>query len=133
MRKRKYSAIESRNEPNRDGNSIVDPPPVDDIRATMNAESHENSNQESTEEETTNNYKGGVFIVRKEDARYALSRDQDIWEIWLTNPEQGYNTYDGKKRSFLTLWVSEAMGEELGKRSKLMVANGKNEANIQTC
>ncbi|KGQ02605.1 hypothetical protein BBAD15_g12189 [Beauveria bassiana D1-5] len=75
------------------------------------------------EEEPSNTYQGGVFIVHKEDVRYALSLDQHVWEIWLTNPEQRYNTYDGMKRSFLTLWVSEEMGEELGRRGKLMVAN----------
>ncbi|KFY30326.1 hypothetical protein V494_08189 [Pseudogymnoascus sp. VKM F-4513 (FW-928)] len=32
-----------------------------------------------------------------------------------------YNANDENKRSFLTLWVSEAMGKELGKRSKPMV------------
>lgn len=85
------------------------------------------------EEETSNIYEGGVFIVHKEDVRYALSLDQHVWEIWLTNPEQRYNTYDGKRRSFLTLWVSEEMGEELGRRGKLMVANKDSDIEKSSC
>jgi hypothetical protein len=53
--------------------------------------------------------------------RQALSLVEHVWEVWLTNPKNKYNTNDEKKRSFLTLWVSEALGNELGKRSKLMV------------
>lgn len=85
------------------------------------------------EEEPSNTYQGGVFIVHKEDVRYALSLDQHVWEIWLTNPEQRYNTYDGMKRSFLTLWVSEGMGEELGRRGKLMVANKDSDIQKSAC
>jgi hypothetical protein len=70
--------------------------------------------------EKTNMYNGDAFIVHIDDARYALSFNEHVGEVWLTNPESKYNAYDEKKRSFLTLWVSEAMGQELGKRSKPM-------------
>ena len=56
-------------------------------------------------------------MVGKDDAQYAVSH---AGEVWLTNPGEGYKAYDGKKRSFLTLWLSEEMGEELARRSKPM-------------
>lgn len=76
---------------------------------------------------TTNTYEGDCFIVGKDDARYALSLDGHVGEIWLTNPEKKYNAYDNKKRSFLTLWLSEEMGDELGRRSKPMVVTRKSD------
>jgi hypothetical protein len=65
-------------------------------------------------------YDGEVFIVDVDDARDALSNIEDVWEVWLTNPEEKYNANDEKKRSFITLWISEALGRDLGKRSKPM-------------
>jgi hypothetical protein len=50
-------------------------------------------------------------------------------EIWLTNPRGDYNAYDGKRRSFLTFWVSEDMGEELARRSKQMVGTYTSDKN----
>ncbi|KID66216.1 hypothetical protein MBR_09427, partial [Metarhizium brunneum ARSEF 3297] len=129
-RKRKYNAFASPNEDHQGGYNGGRT--IDNIDAPANSELHDAANQGTTERATSNKYKGGVFIVRKEDARYAMSLDQHIWEIWLTNPEQRYNTYDGKKRSFLTLWVSEEMGKELGKRGKLMVANEDTNGYLQT-
>ncbi|KAF4636178.1 hypothetical protein G7Y89_g1900 [Cudoniella acicularis] len=85
----------------------------------------------------TNTYDGDAFIVDIDNARYALSLDEHVREIWLTNRKNKYNANDKKNRSFLdkknrlflnkkrksfiTLWISEALGEELGKRSKQMV------------
>ncbi|KJK73843.1 hypothetical protein H634G_10874 [Metarhizium anisopliae BRIP 53293] len=126
----KYNAFASPNEDHQGGYNGGRT--IDNIDAPANSELHDAANQGTTERATSNKYKGGVFIVRKEDARYAMSLDQHIWEIWLTNPEQRYNTYDGKKRSFLTLWVSEEMGKELGKRGKLMVANEDTNGYLQT-
>ncbi|PVH70483.1 hypothetical protein DL98DRAFT_540816 [Cadophora sp. DSE1049] len=88
----------------------------------------------------TNTYDGDAFIVDIDDARYALSLDEHVGEVWLTNPESKYNASDEKKRSFLTLWISETMGKELGKRSKPMLycTNGKdgqptNNENTDAC
>lgn len=73
------------------------------------------------EEAATNSYEGNAFIVSKDDTQYAMSVVGHVGEIWLTNPGDDYKAYDGKKRSFLTLWLSEEMGEELTRRSKLMM------------
>lgn len=62
---------------------------------------------------------GDVFIVNIDDAQQALHRE-NIYEVWLTNLKNNYNANDEKKRSFVTLWISEVLGKELGKRSKLM-------------
>ena len=48
-------------------------------------------------------YARDAFIVDIDDARYALSLDDHVREVWLTNPESKYNAHDEKKRSFLTL------------------------------
>ena len=74
-------------------------------------------------------YDGDVFIVDIDKARYALSLDEHVGEIWLTNRKNKYNANDEKNRScldekrksFFTLWISEALGEELSKRGKQMV------------
>lgn len=66
---------------------------------------------------------GDLFIVDIADARQALSHDDQVWEIWLTNPESRYNANHEKKRSFVTLWISEALGKELGQKSNLVVVN----------
>jgi hypothetical protein len=87
--------------------------------------------------EKTNMYNGDAFIVHIDDARYALSFNEHVGEVWLTNRKSKYNASDEKNRSFLdekngsflnekrrsfiTLWISEVLGEELGKRSKQMV------------
>lgn len=71
----------------------------------------------------TETYEGDLFIVDIVDARQALSHAEQVWEIWLTNPESKYNASDEKKRSFLTLWISETLGKELGKKSKAMSVN----------
>lgn len=55
--------------------------------------------------------------------REALSHAEQVWEIWLTNPESKYNASDEKKRSFVTLWISETLGKELGQKSKPVVVN----------
>jgi hypothetical protein len=65
-------------------------------------------------------YDGDTFIIDIDDAQYALSLNKYIGEIWLTNLESKYNAKDRKKRLFLMLWILEAMGIELGKRSKLI-------------
>jgi hypothetical protein len=56
-------------------------------------------------------YDGDAFIANRDDARYGLSLDEHIGEIWLSNPESKYNANDEKKRSFLTLWISETIGK----------------------
>ncbi|KAL2015130.1 hypothetical protein VTK56DRAFT_6218 [Thermocarpiscus australiensis] len=100
MRKRKYGVVES------DGAA--------DNQAAM-------GNKTGPSQETaTKLYEGNVFIVSKDDAQYAVSIVDHTGEIWLTNPGGDYKAYDGKKRSFLTLWLSEEMGEELARRSKPM-------------
>jgi hypothetical protein len=75
----------------------------------------------STEKEAaTKLYDGNVFIVSKDDTQYAVSNPDHVGEIWLTNPGGDYKAYNGTKMSFLTLWLSEEMGEELARRSKPM-------------
>jgi hypothetical protein len=64
--------------------------------------------------------------------RQAVSYAEQVWEIWLTNPESKYNANHVKKRSFLTLWISEALGKKLGKRSKLIVVNGTSDKQVKT-
>ena len=60
---------------------------------------------------------GDVFIVDKD----VLQIDrEEIYEIWLTNLKKDYNENDKKKRSFITLWITEHVGDEIGKRSKPM-------------
>jgi hypothetical protein len=67
---------------------------------------------------------GDVFAVNIEDARYALASNEDIGDIYLTNskieqnPEIECNIKD--KKSFLTAWISEEMGIQLGKRGRLL-------------
>jgi len=67
---------------------------------------------------------GDVFALSIQDARYALSSDEDIGDIYLTNPkiehnpENEHNIKD--KRSFLTAWISEEMGIYLGKPDRLL-------------
>lgn len=73
------------------------------------------------EEAATYLYEGNAFIVSIDDTQYAMSVVGHVGEIWLTTPGGDYKAYDGKKRSFLTLWLSEEMGEELARRGKLMV------------
>lgn len=63
---------------------------------------------------------GKVYLVTREDAQYVLSTEEHFGEAWLTNPERSYNAMDQKSRSFMTIWLTGAMGEELGKRSILM-------------
>ncbi|EFY94600.2 hypothetical protein X797_011328 [Metarhizium robertsii] len=65
-----------------------------------------------------NDYVGQSFLVNIEDARFALASSQNVWEIWLTNPEQRYNSFFGKKASFITLWLKEEIGDILGYRSR---------------
>lgn len=73
----------------------------------------------STEKKAaTKLYEGNVFMVSKDDTQYAVSNVDHVGEIWLTNSGEDYEAYDKKKRSFLTLWLSSKMGEELAKRSK---------------
>ena len=86
--------------------------------------------RELIEKASTKEYKGDAFIVTKDDARYALSLDEHVGEIWMTNPESRYNAYDAKKRSFLTLWVSETMGKELGRRGKPMVVYSTSDVDV---
>ncbi|KAL2256029.1 hypothetical protein VTK26DRAFT_2324 [Humicola hyalothermophila] len=75
--------------------------------------------------EKTTTYKGDAFIVSKGDAQYALSVDGHVGEIWLTTPGDDYKAYDGKKRSFLTLWVSEEMGGDSLREHELQYKLGK--------
>ncbi|KAI1318811.1 hypothetical protein F5Y16DRAFT_112376 [Xylariaceae sp. FL0255] len=55
---------------------------------------------------------GDVFALTLEDARYAISSDQGVRSIFLTNPS--VNT----ESSFLTAWVSQEMGTYLGGRGQ---------------
>jgi hypothetical protein len=67
---------------------------------------------------------GDAFAVNIEDARYALSSDEDTGDIYLTNPKIENNPENERsikdKRSFLTAWISEEMGIYLGKRGRLL-------------
>ncbi|EFY94594.1 hypothetical protein X797_011322 [Metarhizium robertsii] len=55
---------------------------------------------------------GDVFALTIEDARYALSYDEGVRSIFLTNPILKTES------SFLTAWVSQEMGTYLGERGK---------------
>ncbi|KAG9228939.1 hypothetical protein BJ875DRAFT_216585 [Amylocarpus encephaloides] len=59
---------------------------------------------------------GDVYALNIEDARYALSSDQNVSDIWLTNPKAPHRI--GQKSSFLTAWISEGLGEMLSKRGQ---------------
>jgi hypothetical protein len=67
---------------------------------------------------------GDAYFVEKVDARYALASDEDIRDVYLINPkieenpEIEYNIKD--KKSFFTAWISEEIGIEIGKRSRLI-------------
>jgi len=61
---------------------------------------------------------GDVFAISVEDARFALSFDEHIGSIYLTNPKNGRKP--GDKDSFLTAWISGELGTDLGKRGKLL-------------
>lgn len=67
---------------------------------------------------------GDAFAVNIDDARYALSSDEDIGDIYLTNPKIEQNPENERsvkdKKSFLTAWISEEMGIYLGKRGRLL-------------
>lgn len=62
---------------------------------------------------------GEVFLVDINHTREALSHINNV-EVWLTNPEGKYNLGDKERRSFLTLWIPEALGQDLGRRSRKM-------------
>jgi hypothetical protein len=76
----------------------------------------------------TNEYDGDAFIVDRHHARQALDLDDDehLGEIWLTIRkkvhdainEKNISFLDKKRRAFITIWISEVLGEELGKRSR---------------
>jgi hypothetical protein len=51
----------------------------------------------------TNKWDGDAFIVNIDDAQYALSLNEHVKEVWLTNLKSKYNANDKKKRLFLTL------------------------------
>jgi hypothetical protein len=55
---------------------------------------------------------GDVFALTIEDARYAMSSDQGVRSIFLTNPNVQTES------SFLTAWVSQEMGTYLGERGQ---------------
>jgi len=46
-------------------------------------------------------YDRDVFIVNIDDARYALSFNKHVREIWLTNWKNKYNANNKKNKSFL--------------------------------
>ncbi|KAK4204857.1 hypothetical protein QBC40DRAFT_271891 [Triangularia verruculosa] len=92
-----------------------------DGAADNQAAMYDKAGPSQEKEAATKLYKGDVFIVSKDDTQYAVSNVDHVGEIWLTNPEGDYEAYDVKKRSFLTLWLSREMGEELARRSKPMV------------
>ncbi|KAK8116374.1 hypothetical protein PG984_007247 [Apiospora sp. TS-2023a] len=115
VRKRKYDDLENHQSPG----IAVNSGPSEGAPQHLAGSGQVKRSAEPTKTKTTS-YHGDVFIVDKTEARKALLSDEDVWEVWLTNPKNKYNAHDEKKRSFLTLWVSEAMGKELGSRSKLM-------------
>lgn len=59
---------------------------------------------------------GDVFALNIKDARYALSCDQNVTEIFVTNPKTPHKI--GEKSSFLTAWISGDLGELLSTRGK---------------
>jgi hypothetical protein len=61
---------------------------------------------------------GDVFELSMEDARFAISFDEHVGSIYLTNPKNGWKP--GDRHSFLTAWISGEMGADLGKRGKLL-------------
>jgi len=75
----------------------------------------------------TNEYDGDAFIVDRHHAREALDLDDDehLGEIWLTIRKMVHDAInenisflDKKRRAFITIWISEVLGEELGQRSR---------------
>jgi hypothetical protein len=73
----------------------------------------------TTEKTNTESIKyGDVFALNIEDARYALSCDQNVTQIFVTNPKTANKI--GDKSSFLTAWISEDLGELLSKRGQLV-------------
>jgi hypothetical protein len=76
----------------------------------------------------TNEYAGDAFIVDRHHARQALDLDDDkhLGEIWLTIRkkvldainEKNISFLDKKRRAFITIWISEVLGEELSKRGR---------------
>ncbi|KIW38198.1 uncharacterized protein PV06_10144 [Exophiala oligosperma] len=102
IRKRKYDAIASPNE-----------------AAQAPTEKKTNTN--------TNEYDGDAFIVDRHHAREALDLDDDehLGEVWLTIRKKVHGAInenisflEKKRRAFITIWMSEVLGEELGKRSR---------------
>ncbi len=75
----------------------------------------------------TNEYDGDAFIVDRHHARETLDLDDDehLGEVWLTIRKKAHGAInenisflETKRRAFLTIWMSEVLGEELGKRSR---------------
>lgn len=114
VRKRKYDEVEN----HQSSGMALNTGPTEDAPPSLAGGQVKRAAESTTTNPTSHH--GDVFIVDKTEARKALLSDEDVWEVWLTNPKNKYNAHDEKKRSFLTLWVSESMGQELGSRSKLM-------------
>lgn len=82
-----------------------------------------------TEKETNTNIDeddAKAFIVDRHHAREILDLDDDehLGEIWLTTRRKLHGAIHedisslDRRTAFVTIWISEVLGEELGKRSR---------------